>query len=105
MASGAVFLARPKLAPEPLGCAGQLVCAFLALHPEAIAELEPTDGDCIVIRWNDARDLRFIVSRPTLRWPAVNARAYFRPDPYEAALECRYARLASELLELPYEKE
>jgi hypothetical protein len=98
----AVFDVRPHLAAV-VDSAGRLALAFLHKHPSAIATVDLADPMTIALRWNDTRGLRFMVSRPTLRWPAVNARAYWHKDPYEAPLECRYARLAYQLLELPYE--
>jgi hypothetical protein len=97
-------LLHAGVALEPGRSAIMLTRAFAFRHPEAVAEFETTSDGSITIRWNDVRGLRFIVSRPTLRWPAVNARAYWRPNPEEAPLECRYARIAHELLELPYKK-
>jgi hypothetical protein len=84
-----------------------LARAFVRIHPEAAAVVERADGsgDVLAIRWDDAAGLRFLVSRPpNLRWPAVSARAYWRPDPESPRLECRYARLAHDLLAMPYEK-
>jgi len=98
-----VFIFRPHMAAA-VDSAGRLALAFLHMHPGAVAEVDIADPLTIALRWDDARGLRFMVSRPTLSWPGVNARAYFRPDPYEAPLECRYARIAHQLLELPYEK-
>lgn len=120
-------LEAPKLAPEPqwltdavdslepmrrevdnrtFACAILLTRAFVHVHPEATAVVEYTDdSDVLAIRWDDAAGLRFMVSRPpNLRWPAISARAYRRPDPESPRLECRYARLAHDLLAMPYEK-
>jgi hypothetical protein len=118
----------PLLAPEPewltravdnldpegrevdhrtFACTIILARAFVHIHPEATATVERADdtGDVLAIRWDDAAGLRFLVSRPpNLRWPAVSARAYWRPDPDSPRLECRYARLAHDLLAMPYEK-
>lgn len=118
----------PKLVPEPqwltdavenlepehrevdnrtFACTILLARAFVNLHPEAAAVVEYADdsGDVLAIRWDDAAGLRFFVSRPpNLRWPAISARAYWRPDPESPRLECRYARLAHDLLAMPYEK-
>lgn len=98
-----ITIFRPHMG-HAVDCAGEIMLAFLKLHPEAMAEVELMEPDTIVIRWDDVRGLRFMVSQPTLRWPAVNARAYFHPDPLEAPLACLYARVAHQLLELPYEK-
>jgi hypothetical protein len=119
----------PLLAPEPewltnavrhlepelreidnrtFACTILLARAFVNLHPEAVATVEYADdsADVLAIRWDDAAGLRFLVSRPpNLRWPAVAARAYWRPDPESPRLECRYVRLAHQLLAMPYKKD
>lgn len=121
-------LEMPKLAPEPewltnavenlepdhrevdnrtFACTILIARVFVNLHPEAAAVVEYADdsGDVLAIRWDDAAGLRFLVSRPpNLRWPAISARAYWRPDTDSPRLECRYARLVHDLLVMPYEK-
>lgn len=101
-----IVITRPRFRTETsvLNSTCRIAQAFLATHPDAVGDLEPSDDDCIAIRWDDADGLRFIVSRPTLRWPAVSARAYRRSARFAPALECRHARLAHQLIEMPYEK-